>query len=43
MQVKMQEAIEDSILKAKFFLKMMIPEAYKKEQAEELQKDLSRK
>ena len=36
MQVKMQEAIEDSILKARFLLKMMIPDSYKKEQAEEL-------
>ena len=31
MQAKMQEAIEDSILKARFLLKMIIPEAYKKE------------
>ena len=43
MQAKMQEAIEDSILKARFLLKMIIPEAYKKEQAEELQKEISRR
>ena len=43
MQVKMQEAIEDSIQKARFLLKMMIPDSYKKEQAEELQKELSRR
>ena len=43
MQLKMQEAIEDSILKAKFLLKMMMPGAYKKDQAEELHRDLSRR
>ena len=43
MQAKMQEAIKDSILKASFLLKMIIPEAYKKEQAEELQKEISRR
>ena len=43
MTVKMAQAINDAIAKAKFLLKMMIPEAYKKQVSEELQKEISRK
>ena len=43
MEEKMAAAITDSIKKAHFLLKMMIPEAYQKQKSEDLQKEISRK
>lgn len=43
MQEKMAEAVADAVAKAKFVLKMMIPEAYQAQKTEELQRALSRR
>ena len=43
MEVKFAEAVADAIKKAKFVLKMMIPEAYQKQKTEDLQREVSRK
>lgn len=43
MEVKLAETIKDSIDKARFLLKMMIPEAFAKQKSEDLQREMSRK
>ena len=43
MTVKMAEKIEDAVKKARYILKMIVPEAYKKQKSEDLQRELSRK
>ena len=43
MQEKMADAIESAIKKCKLVLKMRLPDAYKQEATEDLQRELSRK